>query len=274
MDEESPMKISGTVLIITLLLSQCSSAGKTFQEGDQDALKADLVPVPSGLFVYGTTEEEFQQLIATRTINFPGMEERLRKTFEIPPRSINVPLFHMDRFEVTNEQFHQFVVATGYRPKDLSDYLKHWKSATQFPDWAAGFPVVWVSQKDAEAYCSWRGQRLPTEVEWEKAARGTAGARFPWGDVSPTVETANFSTEKLEPVGNRPEDCSPYGIYDLAGNASELTSSTISGRFGPKVVIRGGCYTCGVSETATFYRRSLSDANDREDYVGFRCVAD
>jgi formylglycine-generating enzyme required for sulfatase activity len=230
--------------------------------------------VPSGLFLFGTTEEEFKLLMARRTVNFPGMEERMRKIFVIPPKPVELPTFWMDRFEVTNEDFREFVVAVGYRPENRSNYLEHWTSATEYPDWAGSFPVTWVSQMDAKAFCSWRGKRLPTEEEWEKAARGEAGGRFPWGDVRPTDETANFSTDALEPVGNRPSDCSPYGIYDLAGNASEFTASFTAGVRVSKVVVKGGCYKAGPSEMATFFRRSIQGVERRAEHIGFRCVAD
>jgi len=259
------------------LAPQCNSAGIASEEESEEYEAADRIAgmekVPAGLFVYGATEEEFSLIVGRRTINFPGMEERLREFFVIPPQSLNLPLFYMDQFEVTNQDFREFIVATGHQPTDRSNYLKHWKSADEFPDWAASFPVVWVSQQDAEAYCSWRGKRLPTEQEWEKAARGFSGKRFPWGDTAPAGE-ANVATDKLEPAGNRPEDLSPFGIYDLAGNVSELTSSAIEGRFGPKPIVRGGCFKSGRSGAASFYRRSNEGPDDRAEHIGFRCVAD
>jgi formylglycine-generating enzyme required for sulfatase activity len=233
-----------------------------------------MAKVPAGLFIYGTTEETFKQLISTRSVNFPGMEESLRKMFEIPQKTLTLSGFYMDSFEVTNEDFREFVIATGYRPEDDSNYLKHWKGATEFPAWAATFPVVWVSQKDAEAFCVWKGKRLPTEEEWEKAARGESGLTFPWGDVPPTRETANFLSDAWEPIGNRPEDCSPYDIYDMGGNVSELTASTIAGRRGPRAVVRGGCFKAGSTEMVTFYRRSNRGLSHRSEHVGFRCVCD
>lgn len=271
------MRVSRVLLAVSLLASQCNSAGIASEEeaGRYEGTDriAGMEEVPAGLFVYGTSEEEFSLLIGKRTVNFPGMEERLRKIFEIPPQTLNLPLFYMDKFEVTNQEFREFVVATGHRPTDRTNFLKHWKSATDFPDWAASFPVVWVSQQDAEAYCSWRGKRLPTEQEWEKAARGLAGARFPWGNTDPSGE-ANVVTDQLEPAGNRPDDVSPFGIYDLAGNVSELTASAIEGRVGPRPIVRGGCFKSGRSEAATFYRRTNKGPDNRAAHIGFRCVAD
>jgi len=261
-----------------MLLAQCSHGEKSVSEKvsttETENHLSEMIEVPASVFVFGTTEEEFKLLMSRRTVNFPGMEERMRKVFVIPPKSVALLTFRMDPFEVTNEEFREFVVEVGYRPEDRSNFLKHWTSATEYPDWAGSFPVTWVSQEDAEAFCSWRGKRLPTEEEWEKAARGEAGGRFPWGDVPPTGETANFSTDTLEPVGNRPIDCSPYGIYDLAGNASELTASLIPGTRGSSVIVKGGCYKAGPSEMATFFRRSVRGADQRTEHISFRCVAD
>jgi len=272
------MRKRKALLAVLLLLLQCNSTGSTQEESvaavkNEDS-RVGMVPVHQGLFIYGTTEEEFQLLVRSRTINFPGLEENLRKMFEIPPQTLALPLFYVDRFEVTNEEFWEFITATAYRPENGNDYLKHWQGRTKFPDWAATFPVVWVSQTDAQAYCEWNQKRLPTEEEWEKAARGDSGARFPWGDTPPTGETSNISTDRLEPVGNRPEDRSQYGAYDFAGNVSELTSSTIQGRFGKKVLIRGGCFRSGADESATFYRRAIRGPDERAEHIGFRCVAD
>lgn len=272
------MNKTSTLLLITMLLAQCSYAGQPVGEKPSETETVDplagMLEVPAGLVLFGATEEEFKLLMERRTVNFPGMEERMRKRFIIPPKSVELPAFKMDQFEVTNEEFREFVVEAGYRPKNRSDYLKHWTSATEFPVWAGNFPVTWVSQKDAEAFCSWRGKRLPTEEEWEKAARGKAGGQFPWGDVPPTDESANFSSGTLEPVGNRRNDQSPYGIYDMAGNASELTASLTPGTRESRVVVKGGCYKAGPSEMTTFFRHSVSGVEQRAEHIGFRCVAD
>jgi formylglycine-generating enzyme required for sulfatase activity len=269
------MNRSSILLVVALLLSQCDSSGNT-DPVVKEAVESreGMLEVPGGLFLYGTSEEKFIKLIRSRRIDFPGMEDWLRKIFVIPEKSLSLPTFRMDTFEVTNREYQEFIKATGYRPEKNSNYLKHWKSPTEFPGWAAAFPVVWVSQKDAEAFCSWRGKRLPTDEEWEKAARGTSGNQFPWGDTSPSRETANYLTGELEPIGNRPEDCSPYEIYDLGGNASELTSSTIEGRGGPMPIVRGGCFKAGSAEMTTFYRRTSQSPDARSEHVGFRCVAD
>lgn len=232
------------------------------------------VTVPGGKFTFGTTEQQFQSFVTHSLVNFPGMVEKLRKTFIIPSREIDLPAFKIDQFEVTNEQYRQFVAATGYQPADLTNYLKVWTGRASYPNWAGTFPVVWISQEDAQAYCKWRGGRLPTEEEWEKAARGTDRRTFPWGNNYPSRDTANFGfgTSRAEPVGNRPEDKSPYEVYDLGGNVAEITASTDKNRPEPLVVIRGGSFVSGGRDAAAYKRTLLPAPAVRNETIGCRCV--
>jgi formylglycine-generating enzyme required for sulfatase activity len=227
-----------------------------------------------GSFLYGATEEDFKRFMATRSLDFPGMEERMRRLFVIPPESLSLPTYYMDTFEVTNREFRDFVRATDYRPQKDRNYLRHWSSPTDHPDWAAEFPVTWVSQTDAMAYCKWRGKRLPTEEEWEKAARGGDGRHFPWGNSLPTREVANYKSKRAEPIGNRPEDQSPYGVYDLAGNVAELTSSREGAPSKAKPVVRGGCYKADSRAMLSYYRQLIRSPDHRAAHIGFRCLAD
>lgn len=236
------------------------------------ALFKKMVEIPAGSFVYGTSEQEFDTYFRLSTFGFPGMKEQLRKTFVIPKRDLRLPRFYIDPFEITNAQFRDFVSATGYRPADRKDLLKDWRSETEFPDWAATFPVVWISQQDAQAYCRWRGGHLPSEEEWEKAARGTKGVIFPWGNVYPRRETANFATRKPEPAGNRPGDRSPFGVYDLAGNVSEWTASLQMYRGQQHAVVRGGNFLGAARDMMTVHRTLIYLPKSRAETVGFRCV--
>ena len=233
-----------------------------------------MVLIPAGPFSLGATEEQFQFYVRNSVVSFAGMAENLRKLFIIPPEAVSLPAFHISRFEVTNEQYREFLVATDYRPTDGKDFLKHWIRSRTYPDWAVTFAVVWVSQSDAQAYCQWRGGRLPSEEEWEKAARGPEGGIFPWGDNLPTGETANFGSGKLEPVGNRPGDRSPYEVYDLGGNAAELTSTVVERNGATKVVVRGGSFASVAREMVTFQRSLTASRHSRSSALGFRCAAD
>ena len=265
-------------LIALLLLLSCRSSATPPEEdeplAESPVSTEGMVEVPAGMFLFGTTEEEFQRYMETRTIDYPGIVERTRRTMVIPPESLSLPTFYIDRFEVTNEEFSAFLDATHYRPTAGDSFLKHWGGSKRYPEWSASFPVVWVSRQDAEAFCSWKGKRLPSEQEWEKAARGQAAGRFPWGDIRPSPDTANFGTGQAEPVGNRPGDRSPFGVYDLGGNVSELTSTMEEGQRGRRAVLRGGSFRAGAREMVTFSRRLTKGPDHRQEHVGFRCAAD
>ncbi|MGE3151883.1 MAG: formylglycine-generating enzyme family protein [Nitrospiraceae bacterium] len=198
----------------------------------------DLVLIPAGEFLMGSP---------LGSDSFPD---------EAPQRLVFLSAFLIDRFEVTQENYRRFVQATGHRvpenPKPASTLWEDGRPLAEIGD----HPVVNVSWDDALAYCRWLGKRLPTEAEWEKAARGTDGRRFPWGDewdyakansasywAGRTVdfqsgadweafwisgEGAKLSKEKgikgevlTLPVGSFPDGVSPYGLFDMAGNAAE-----------------------------------------------------
>ncbi len=231
-----------------------------------------MKPVPAGQFLYGASEAQIEFYLAQSMVNFPGMAEAIRESFVTPQQTPQLPAFHIQEFEVTNQEFKAFLDATGYRPQNPANYLKIWQGAT-YPDWAETFPVVWVSQKDASAFCSWRGGYLPTEQEWEKAARGADGRFFPWGNVFPGEDVANYSTQQAEPVGNRPGDESPYGIYDMGGNVAELTQSVVEIAGQPHAVVRGGSFAAAGREMLTMHRDLGATPEDRRADLGFRCAA-
>jgi gamma-glutamyl hercynylcysteine S-oxide synthase len=235
---------------------------------------AGMVKIPAGAFTFGTSERQFEVYLTHSMVSFPGIRETLRQSFTMPPRSITLPDFYIDEFEVTNEQYLEFVQATGYRPASRTGYLKHWTSETAYPSWLATFPVVWVSVDDAQAYCIWRGVRLPTEEEWEKAARGKDGRMFPWGDRWPDQQEINFGTNQCEPAGNRPLDKSPHEVYDLGGNVSELTASTSGPAGQGQVVIRGGNFISPGRDTAAVKRTLVLPSDVRSGTTGFRCARD
>ncbi|HLV01846.1 MAG TPA: formylglycine-generating enzyme family protein [Acidobacteriota bacterium] len=267
------------ILLLTGLMWACTSVtesggNKATLEENNTPVRASvaerMVEIAEGPFLFGATEEQFKVYMSASPVHYPGLAERMRQWFIIPPQQVTLPSFEIDVFEVTNADYLQFVQATGYRPADTTDYLTHWSSPSAFEEWAASFPVVWIAWEDAQAFCEWRNARLPTEQEWEKAARGTSGLEFPWGNTAPDTETSNFDGERTEPVGNRPGDRSPFDVYDLGGNVAEFTSTPVSGTGG--VVIRGGSFQTGVRELLT-YRRDLSVSRyGRRADLGFRCA--
>lgn len=241
----------------------------------------DLVTVPSGTFVMGDAHGDANEA----------------------PRKAEVQSFHIMRYEVTNRQFAAFVIETGYRTdagKIGSGFVwdGRWRriagagwQTPHGPDSTIkgrqNHPVVQVSARDAEAFCSYHGLRLPTEVEWEFAARGKDGRRYPWGDPPPrqgilparanfgTVACCALSTEdgfgKTAPVGNYPAGASPFGLHDMAGNVWEWTATTFPGKTDERA-IRGG----GWGNNPYCLRVSYRHGNPPQfslDMVGFRCAS-
>ncbi len=239
----------------------------------EKAVKKKMVHVPTGPFFFGLTEQQFMFYLSQTTLNYPGMVEDMRARSTSPPRERFEPDFHIGRFEVTNREFKGFIDATSYSPPERADFLKHWER-NRYPDWAVDFPVVWVSREDAAAYCGWLGGKLPTQTQWEKAARGGSDARaFPWGEEPPSPTMVNYSSSQLEPVGDRPQDVSPFQVYDLAGNAAEHTRSETAGRAGHSIV-RAGSFLGSSRSSLVGVSVRLAPRGQRFEDVGFRCVLD
>ena len=183
--------------------------------------------------------------------------------------------FHIDRFEVTNEQYLTFVNATGHALPEPAD-----GGPLRDPE-LAKHPVVNVTYTDAVTYAKWAGKRLATEEEWERAARGVDGRAYPWGSGFDRTK-CNVSGKGTAPVGSFPDDLSPAGCYDMAGNVSEWTASRCDrGMSGTAAateasapmfrVIRGGAWDYRVASTKAYgRRRALPDV--RSEFVGFRCA--
>jgi formylglycine-generating enzyme required for sulfatase activity len=205
-------------------------------------------------------------------------------------RSVHVDAFYIDRAPVTNEQFSAFVRATGYEPEDegRGRFLMHLRDAAGVKR-LAKHPVVFVSWTDARAYAVWAGKRLPTEAEWEKAARGVDGRKYPWGREEPTSTRALFGQRSggTAAVGSFPKGASPYGVLDLAGNVLEWCDDADSADFyanGPdrnprntgengstSRVMRGGSFLHGASALRTHARTSFEPLY-RFASGGFRCA--
>jgi formylglycine-generating enzyme required for sulfatase activity len=184
---------------------------------------------------------------------------------ELPQHIVDLPPFELSRTPVTVEQYAAFAVPP-------------------VPG-RAGDPVTYVSWFEAQAFCAWAGGRLPTEAEWEKAARGADRRRFPWGDYEdPTRALVGLGIREgaPEPVGSRPEGASPYGVLDLAGNVWEWVSSAHApypydpedGREAPATgaerVLRGGSYASPGLDYARCAMRSHSRPERRQAHIGFR----
>lgn len=181
-------------------------------------------------------------------------------------RTVSVPAFYIDKYPVTNAEYKKFVEATGY-PVPSS-----WVRGT----YAAGkdhHPVTQVNWDDAAAYAQWAGKRLPTDDEWEKAARGTDGRTYPWGNEWDKTRANTCETKILNttPVGQfSPQGDSPYGVADMGGNVWEWVHGAGGKLLQP---LRGGTWDA-THDTAACASRLRYTPRRRNDYIGFRCAMD
>lgn len=197
--------------------------------------------------------------------------------YENPEHDVTVKSFYIDLYEVTNEDYKKCVDDRRCpRPEG-------WVNQTDYQVGTALQPVTGVTWGAANEYAKWAGKRLPTEVEWEFAARGTDGRRYPWGrEWQQGKANANGESKGLADVGIYRGE-SRFGAFDMVGNAWEWTASKLiaypGGSFreqpsGDVRVIRGGSYDEGVGEATTTYRGFLKVSGDKYDKTGFRCAKD
>jgi sulfatase modifying factor 1 len=226
-----------------------------------------MVVVPGGPFLMGSRDGQ-------------GRDD------ERPQRTVHVDAFAIDTVEVTNARYLTFVEATGHRhpPNPYGDGVLMSANGVE------QLPIVQVNWHDAADYCQWAGKRLPTEAEWEKAARGGDGRLYPWGDEPPTAERANYEREwddgkALRVVGSMPGGRSPYGVHDMAGNAREWTQDWYAPDYykqapdrnprGPEQgvlkVIRGGSWRSPLADIGAASRGRGGFAL-RTHGTGFRCA--
>jgi serine/threonine-protein kinase len=272
---------------------------------------AVMLYVPEGEFLMGSTDGD-----------------DLAMDDEKPQHTVFISAFWMDRTEVTNDMFARFVREVGYTTQEevqgwsyIFDYIQDFFTKTDGASWQhphgpgssisglGEHPVVQVGWFDARAYCAWAGKRLPTEAEWEKAARGTDGRLYPWGNNAPASNLANTADRSLgtdwanstrndgflftAPVGSFPAGASPYGLLDMAGNVWEWTADWYENFYyggspdsdpqgGPPAkgrVLRGGGWSSNNKWLRTAYRawgfpeptNNYPDITDN-DHLGFRCV--
>jgi formylglycine-generating enzyme required for sulfatase activity len=202
--------------------------------------------------------------------------------YEKPAHQVTVAPFFLDCTEVTCEEYERFIKATKNKTP------ASWSNGT-YPTGAAKKPVTGVEWNDANAYAQWAKKRLPTEEEWEFAARGSTGWRYPWGDDwKADLANVNNASKGFMDVGSY--KASPLGLFDMVGNAWEWTSSSIHSYPGGKIVedqltpaqrenikvIRGGCYLSSERDATTTYRKGWPPVKGKYDYdqTGFRCALD
>jgi formylglycine-generating enzyme required for sulfatase activity/predicted amidophosphoribosyltransferase len=266
-EEANPQKEVGAVASASPTTSQpvAGGDGATGRRGDEatgrrgERGSAGVAPIEGMVYV---PRSEFQM-------------GRVRgDDYATPPLSVIVGPFFIDRTEVTNEEYKKFINATGYPAPS------YWGGRT-FKAGEAKFPVVNVSWLDASAYAKWAGKRLPTEAEWEFAARGPEQFIYPWGDEWKTgYANANRGSKGgVAAVGSYSQGASPFGALDMCGNVWELTSGNlfdyadITKVILPGMVIRGGAYDVPRARATTTYR-GVVPPDKGFDKTGFRCVRD
>lgn len=271
---------------------------------------SEMVLIPAGEFEMGIDKSEIPWSNQWEKKWHPNTKWWYED--EIPRHTVYIDAFYMDTHEVTNKQYKKFVQATGHKePEGYGFYKVEGNRATYkrgFKPWADlnynrnDQPVVCVTWEDAKAYAEWAGKRLPTEAEWEKAARGgLIGKKFPWGDADPDGTKCNFADKNTNfpwsdknvndkyqyaaPVGKYPPN--GYGLYDMEGNVTEwcmdwynevyYTISPKQNPTGPSSgkdrVLRGGSWYCNAPYGfRVSYRTFYSDPTRTIFDVGFRCV--
>ncbi|MHB9024919.1 MAG: SUMF1/EgtB/PvdO family nonheme iron enzyme [Armatimonadota bacterium] len=226
-----------------------------------------LVWVPAGDFIMGSTSLQLADLLQ-RT-------PRLSFTAEMPQRTVYLDGYWIYQCEVTVAQYRRFCQETKYRMPN-----------PPAQGWEELQPIVNVRWADAAAYAAWAGARLPTEAEWEKAARGTDARRYPWGNTwNPRL--CNTDSERLLPVGRFPQGASPYGALDMAGNAWEWCADRFNAQYyeyGPlrnptgavagftRSLRGGGCGPAGYLQARCANRGQADPLAGWADQIGFRCV--
>lgn len=249
--------------------------------------------IPAGPYVHGSdaAEREFGYRLDERAYGHAATRKGRWYAGELPRTTRELPAFRITRTPITNAQYSEFVRATGHSPPDVDHVtwntygLVHPWKRTRRHAWTGGMvppgradhPVVLVSKGDAIAYAEWLSRvtrkrwRLPTEDQWEKAARGTDGRRFPWGEEFRADRLNSHDAGPFDtlPVGGFPAGASPYGVFDMAGQVFEWTSTP--GRKG-RSIVKGGSWDdkgCGVCRSAARHSRP----NDiKHILIGFRLV--
>lgn len=221
-----------------------------------------MIVIPAGPFLKGTTPERAEALARA------GGYHPSWLIGEVPHQRIELPAFAIDRHPVTNAQYAEFCRATGHRPPG------HWNGTDPLPG-TLQQPVIVVNRADARAYAAWAGKRLPSEDEWEKAARGEQGLLYPWGNEF-DPDACRWNRDRSPhgagpaPVGSHPQGASPYGVQDMAGNVAEWCEDGPSPAVG---YIKGGCWLTEDPINLRPAARNYSGFDTNAAiYYGFRCA--
>ena len=277
----SPTPESTKTPLATATITPTPGMG-SIQISDKDGMPMDYVP--AGEFQMGSTEAQYRNDLKLCTNSGTGLTD-CTEIFgfqnEKPAHTVSLNAYWIDQVEVTNSMYAQCVRAggCGAAPQDVKSSTRN----TYYNDSLyADFPVIYVTWNQADAYCIWAGRRLPSEAEWEKAARGTDGRTFPWGNNVPTSNLMNRTSDTTK-VGSYPAGASPYGVLDMEGNVGQWLAdwfgSYTSGKqnnpqgpaTGSKRVYRGLPWRWRDHLAHSAFRIS-GEADIASDMIGFRCA--
>ena len=232
----------------------------------------DMILIPEGPFIMGSSDEDI--LWAAKQFHSESLDWYRDET---PAHSVSLPAFKIDKYEVSVGKYRLYMEATG-KPAPREFVNARLNHPLQ--------PVVSVSWHDAKDYCLWSKKRLPTELEWEKAARGNDKRYYPWGNkpdaLNANVRGKGDNYRNTSPVGKFPEGASPYGVMDMSGNVWEWTENWYQPHPGNEhtndlygerfKVIKGGSWysTLDLARPAI---RGKALPEQKKNYIGFRCVA-
>lgn len=242
-----------------------------------------MVRISSGSFnfVVSGIEIEGEDMVGV-DVQYPWEDSPRRYHWH----QMNIKPFFMDRYPVTNAKFKEFLIATGYHPRDDYNFLRDWKDGNYPAGWG-NKPVTWVSLEDARAYANWAGKRLPHEWEWQYAAQGSDGRLYPWGTEwkAAAVPPPDEGRVRRPPtnVDDYPQGASPFGVWDMVGDVWQWTDEYVD-EHTQAAIIRGGSYYH--AQGSTWYFPNSAKLNehgklllmcpgiDRAGTLGFRCVMD
>ena len=278
-----------------LLIAFGGVLGRAQGETSQALAIPELVRVPAGAFIAGSDRRERETAYRLDEAAYGHSRTRDWKWYENerPRGAKETASFEITRTPITNRQYAAFLAATGHRHPDVDAEIwrgyklvhpfsrtrRHAWSRALPPEGRADHPVVLVSHGDAQSYADWlsevtdRRWRLPSELEWEKAARGEDGRVFPWGGTWDAGKANSHDAGPFDtlPVGRFPSGASPYGLLDAAGQVFEWTASPGNpGRF----IVKGGSWDdkgCGVCRPAARHARP---AGIKHILIGFRLIAE
>ncbi|VAX32067.1 Cytochrome c-type biogenesis protein CcdA (DsbD analog) [hydrothermal vent metagenome] len=187
-------------------------ANATAESPEKNSLAGQMVFIPAGHFIFGTDQTDTTAEALSLGIPKPWYAD------ETPEKKIFLKGFYIDQFEVTNRHYKKYVDDIGAEPP------QNWKN-NNYPEGQGDHPIAWVTWYDAANYCQWAEKTLPSEKQWERAARGTSGKQYPWGDTF-DIKAANLAhatgqKTKLKAIGEFPDGASPEGVHDLIGNVWE-----------------------------------------------------